>query len=367
MLRPAGVGRIALGGPRRMARHQRGEETLKASELDLSKVLEFQPALGKILLGNDRMLLFRQDAFASLRKLLYEQLGETMARAMLMQFGHRCGAGDHESISSQYPWDTELDELAAGPMMHNWEGIVSVEVSTIDFDRQTGRFHLMARWRNSYEADVHVRTFGPSSSPVCHSLTGYASGWCSSFLGAPALAIEHACAGMGAPECRVEIRTPDAWGPEADPWKQSLAATNYSIARELEDKLMTIERQRAAISALSTPIIKVWDGVLALPLIGVMDSARAAQVTEALLEAVVQSGSRYILLDLTGIDVVDTTTANHFVKIIRAVALLGAKLIVTGIAPPVAKTVVGMGVDLDRVQTLATLEDGLKACILQMS
>ncbi|KYF85363.1 hypothetical protein BE20_33745 [Sorangium cellulosum] len=138
------------------------------------------------------------------------------------------------------------------------------------------------------------------------------------------------------------------------------------MARELEEKLMTIERQKAAISALSAPIIKIWEGVLALPLVGVMDSTRAARVTEALLEAVVQSGSRYILLDLTGIDAVDTATANHFVKIIRAVSLLGARLIITGIAPAVAQTVVGLGVNLDQVQTLATLKDGLKACIQQM-
>ncbi|WP_437997367.1 XylR N-terminal domain-containing protein [Sorangium sp. So ce185] len=349
-----------------MDHRPRGEEILKVNEFDLSKVLEFHPAMGKILLGSDRMLIFRQDAFAHLRKLLYSQLGEAMARALLTQFGYRCGAGDHESMSTRYSWDTELDQLAAGPVMHTWEGIVHVEPTKIDFDRKAGRFHMTVLWRHSYEAEVHVREFGLSTGPVCHSLAGYASGWSSAFFGAPLIAIEHACAGMGAPECRVEIRSPEAWGPEATPWKESLAATSYSIARELEEKLMTIERQKAAISALSAPIIKVWEGVLALPLVGVMDSTRAARVTEALLEAVVQSGSRYILLDLTGIDAVDTATANHFVKIIRAVSLLGARLIITGIAPAVAQTVVGLGVNLDQVQTLATLKDGLKTCIQQM-
>lgn len=79
-----------------------------------------------------------------------------------------------------------------------------------------------------------------------------------------------------------------------------------------------------------------------------------------------QTGSRFILLDLTGLDAIDTATADHFVKIIRAVSLLGAQIILTGITAPVAQTMVGLGVDLSEVQTLATLQDGLKTCIRQM-
>lgn len=336
---------------------------MKIADFDLKSMLDFQPSTGKLLIGVDRMLLFRQDAFASLRKLLYEQLGEALSRALLMQFGHRCGRGDHHSLTTRYSWDTELDEMSAGPVMHTWEGIVHVEPTMLQFDRAKGQFQMTGIWRNSYEAEVHRGAFGPAQVPVCHSLTGYASGWCSAFMRTPLLAIETMCAGKGDPHCQFEIRRLDAWGPEADMWRESLAATGYSIARELEDKLATIERQREAISQLSSPIIQVWQGVLTVPIIGTIDAVRAAHLLENLLAAVLRARARYAILDLTGVDVVDTSAADHFVKILRAVELLGAQCIITGIKVVVAQTMVALGVDLSGVTTMANLEDALQSCL----
>ena len=336
---------------------------MRIADFDLKSMLEFQPGTGKLLLGSDRMLLFRQDAFASLRKLLHEQLGEALARALLMQFGYRCGAGDHRALSAAYTWDTELDEMSAGPVMHTWEGLVHVEPTMLDFDRKTSRFHMTGIWRNSYEAEVHLKELGRAERPVCHSLTGYASGWCTSFLGAPLLAIETMCMGTGAPECRFEIRRPDAWGPEADTWRGSLHATDYSISRELEEKLAEIERQRTAIAALSTPILQVWEGVLALPVIGAVDAARAAQIMDDLLGAVSRAGARYAILDLTGVASIDTHTAHHLLKIVRAIELLGAQSIITGLTPEVAQILVKLGVDTAGVRTLGTLQSALLECM----
>lgn len=336
---------------------------MKISDFDLKSMLDFQPGTGKLLLGGDRMLLFRQDAFAALRKLLYEQLGEQLARALLMQFGYRCGHGDHHALTTRYTWDTELDEMSAGPVMHTWEGIVHVEPTMLEFDKAKGTFHMTGIWRNSYEAEVHRQSFGGASRPVCHSLTGYASGWCSAFFGKPLLAIETMCAGVGDPHCQFEIRRPEAWGPEADMWRESLAATDYSISRELEDKLLTIERQREAISQLSSPIIQVWEGVLTVPVIGIIDAVRAAHLLENLLDAVLRTRARYAILDLTGVDIVDTSAADHFFKILRAVELLGARCLITGIKANVAQTMVSLGVDMSRVTTMATLEDALQFCL----
>lgn len=336
---------------------------MKVSELDLASLLEFQPSTGRLLLDGERMLLFRLDAFATLRKLLYEQLGESLARAVLMQFGHRSGQCDYQALRSRYTWDTEYDEMTAGPMMHMWEGLVHVERTKIEVDRVHRRFHVMGIWRNSYEVAAHRAAFGLASSPVCHSLAGYASGWCSGFFGAPVLAIERKCGGTGEPHCEFEIRPVEAWGPEADRWRESLAATDYSISRELEEKLATIERQRVAISRLSSPIIQVWEGVLTAPTIGALDAARAALVLEALLAAVQQRRARYAILDLTGVDFADTTAADHIVTIVRAVELLGARCVLSGITPAVARAMVDLGVDLGRVITTATLEDALQGCL----
>jgi anti-anti-sigma regulatory factor len=336
---------------------------MKITDFDLKSMLDFQPSAGKLLLGGDRMLLFRQDAFASLRKLLFEQLGEQLSRALLMQFGYRCGHGDHHALTTRFSWDTDLDEMSAGPVMHTWEGIVHVEPTMLVFDKAKGEFHMTGIWRNSYEAEVHIHEFGISEVPVCHSLTGYASGWCTAFLGKPLLAIETMCAGKGDPHCQFEIRVPEAWGSEAEMWRSSLVATDYSISRELVDKLSTIERQRVAISQLSSPIIQVWEGVLTIPIVGQIDPGRAALLLEDLLSAVLRTRARYAILDLTGVDVVDTSAVDHFFKILGAVELLGARCIMTGIKPAVAQTMISLGIDMNRMTTMATLEDALQSCL----
>jgi anti-anti-sigma regulatory factor/PAS domain-containing protein len=133
----------------------------------------------------------------------------------------------------------------------------------------------------------------------------------------------------------------------------------HKAKTELEAKLALIERQQEVIRNLETPIIQVWDHVVTLPMVGVVDSRRAARVMDDLLSSISRSQARFAILDLTGVDVVDTSTASHMLSIISAVRLLGAEGIITGIRPNVAQTVVSLGVDLSRVITLATLRDGL--------
>ncbi|WP_438005446.1 PAS domain-containing protein [Sorangium sp. So ce321] len=132
---------------------------------------------------------------------------------------------------------------------------------------------------------------------------------------------------------------------------------------ELGERLALIERQQQVIRQLSTPILQVWRGVLALPMIGVVDSARTAEVMDSLLQAVVRTQARYALLHLTGVEAVDTKTASYLVDLVRAIRLLGAEGIITGIRPSVAQTVVSLGLDLAEVTTLSDLQAGLKHCI----
>jgi rsbT co-antagonist protein RsbR len=139
------------------------------------------------------------------------------------------------------------------------------------------------------------------------------------------------------------------------------ALAKHEVAnRELEAKLETIERQQAAIRELSTPIIEVWAGVLCLPVVGIVDSQRSAEMTETLLEMIVVKQARTAIVDITGIDVMDTKTADHFIKMAKAVRLLGADCILSGINPGIAQTLTHIGVDLTGVKTMRNLRDALQ-------
>ncbi|MBZ5713923.1 STAS domain-containing protein [Nannocystis pusilla] len=135
--------------------------------------------------------------------------------------------------------------------------------------------------------------------------------------------------------------------------------------QRLLEKLDLIARQEDAIRALATPIIEVWDGVLTLPLVGVIDSQRAADMMGRLLEAILQKKAGYTIIDLTGVELIDTSTAEHLLRLVLAAEMLGARCIITGIRPAIAQTMVSIGVELSRLTVLATLRDGLTYCIDQ--
>ncbi len=144
--------------------------------------------------------------------------------------------------------------------------------------------------------------------------------------------------------------------------EQQAAAKQQALA-DLDQKLEIIERQRSAIQELSTPVLQLWDNVLAMPVIGVVDTRRSADIMERLLSEITANQSRYVILDITGVEVVDTKTADHFVKVIKAAELLGTNCILTGIRPAVAQTLVEIGVDLSSITTLRNLKEGLKECL----
>jgi rsbT co-antagonist protein RsbR len=122
----------------------------------------------------------------------------------------------------------------------------------------------------------------------------------------------------------------------------------------------TIAQQRATISELQTPVIQVWEGILALPIVGTVDTARAQDMTEALLERIVATGSEIVLLDITGVPVVDTAVARHLLETVAAARLLGADVLIVGLSSRTAMTLVQLGIDLSHVTTRATLARGLE-------
>jgi rsbT co-antagonist protein RsbR len=118
-----------------------------------------------------------------------------------------------------------------------------------------------------------------------------------------------------------------------------------------------ILRQQEEMLELSTPVVKLWDGILALPMIGTLDSARTQIVMEALLQRIVETGANVAIIDITGVPTVDTLVAQHLIKTITAARLMGADCIISGIRPQIASTIVHLGVDLSDVVTKATLAD----------
>jgi rsbT co-antagonist protein RsbR len=132
-----------------------------------------------------------------------------------------------------------------------------------------------------------------------------------------------------------------------------------AFRRELEEKLVIVEKQRMAIRELSTPVIELWEGVLCLPVVGVMDTARSTEMTNALLQTVTEKKVRYAIIDITGIEVMDTRTVDHFMRMARSIKLLGAQCALTGISPHIAQTVVHMGLDLTDIVTHRSLLDAL--------
>lgn len=120
-----------------------------------------------------------------------------------------------------------------------------------------------------------------------------------------------------------------------------------------------ILRQTDEISEISTPVIRVWDGILALPIIGTLDSARTQVVMESLLTEIVESGSSVAILDISGVPTVDSLVAQHLLKTVSATRLMGAECIISGIRPEIAQTIVHLGIDLSGIVTKATLASAL--------
>lgn len=132
-------------------------------------------------------------------------------------------------------------------------------------------------------------------------------------------------------------------------------------ARQLAERLAVIERQRVALADLSTPLIEVGSGTLALPVVGAVDAERARMMGERLLQRVSELRVRQVMIDLTGMAASDAATVDNLIRMARAVQLMGARCMLTGISPALAQTLVELGLDLRHLETRRTLQDGLLA------
>jgi rsbT co-antagonist protein RsbR len=136
--------------------------------------------------------------------------------------------------------------------------------------------------------------------------------------------------------------------------------TTESFQKTREEVIL---RQQKELLELSTPVVRLWENILALPLIGTLDSARTQVVMQNLLEAIVQTRSDYAIIDITGVPVVDTLVAQHLLKTVAAARLMGADCLISGIRPQIAQTIIHLGVDLSEVTTKATLADAFDVAL----
>jgi rsbT co-antagonist protein RsbR len=156
----------------------------------------------------------------------------------------------------------------------------------------------------------------------------------------------------------------------AELFEQALLATELidelamiTIDAYQQSREEVVRRQQEELLELSTPVVALWDGILALPLIGTLDSSRTNVVMESLLQAIVDSGASIAIIDITGVPTVDTLVAQHLLKTVAAARLMGADCIISGIRPQIAQTIVHLGVDLSAVSTRATLADAFRLAL----
>ena len=197
---------------------------MKATDFDLSQQLVFNPDKGLTSFKDSRIVLFDANAIGLLRQNLIDDLGMEKAREFFLKFSFQHGYSDFMQMKINYEFDSEMELLASGPVIHTWEGLVKAVPSEIRYDRTTGEFFFTGNWYNSYEAEQHLSFNEPAHEPVCWSLAGYASGWCSAFFGQKLIAMEPVCKGKGDEHCGWKIQPPEVWGDEAKAFAAAFAS-----------------------------------------------------------------------------------------------------------------------------------------------
>ncbi len=223
---------------------------MKATDLDLRELLQFEPNGGIIRFASQRALLLDAVALGLLRRELIETLGLPAARAVLTRFGYAHGWRTADTLRDAFPWDSEEDWRKAGGWLHSLQGLVRVQPGsheTLPGPRPIGD----AIWHDSYEAEQHLLHFGRSEEPVCWTLSGFASGYLSRAYDREIYALEDRCRGKGDAVCHLVGRTAEEWGDDLAPHrafyqKACLDEALSQITRELEGverKLRTRRRE----------------------------------------------------------------------------------------------------------------------------
>jgi DNA-binding NtrC family response regulator len=220
---------------------------MKSGELKLLELLKADEESGVIRFKHRRMLIFDADAMGLLRKELVDRLGLERARRILTRFGYACGYRDALTSKELFDRQSDDDWWAAGPRLHQLEGIVQVRMLRSHLDRRRGVLEAKAEWLHSYEAEQHLKHIGPSDSPVCWTLTGYASGHATAVFGGEVCAFETECVGKGDARCLVEACAATSL---SDQMRALLEHHRpYNFEAEFQDLLSALERRGKELAA----------------------------------------------------------------------------------------------------------------------
>lgn len=337
--------------------------------------------------GHPTVCMWIETTMAGLMVSMQKMVGTERLNLMLRAGGRDSVAGDlqHIILPATHPEE-------ALRLLGRWTNLVGLggwEVVEFDRAKREARFRVKpTNWETVYQKEIGV-CWGASS------LAGKFDAYCSTIFGTPCWAEQVTFAARGDKYDEFVVKPSqrtleddlnvliDAGKATSEDLSVALAELKREIherklaesrledeiqqRRKVEEehraKLALIERQESAIRAMSTPILQIWEGVLTMPIIGLVDSMRAAQMMESLLERISQSRAQYAILDLTGVDVIDTSAANHLLKLVRAASLLGSRCLLSGISPAMASTIVGIGLDLTEIATFSTLEAALRHAI----
>jgi rsbT co-antagonist protein RsbR len=252
-----------------------------------------------------------------------------------------------------------LKDLAA-----NAAGGAKSRIGIEELEKQAGQFlQLLAAATESRQAgiaavaqDKPLREFLESLSRA-RAQQGYSSAETATFIFSFKRVLFQALRAESGTDS--EALTNQIW--EATELLDTLGLHTVATFQRAREEL--ILRQQEEMLELSTPVVKLWDGILALPMIGTLDSARTQVVMESLLQKIVETGSEIAIIDITGVPTVDTLVAQHLLKTVTALRLMGAECIISGIRPQIAQTIVHLGVDLQGVVTKANLADALAVAL----
>jgi rsbT co-antagonist protein RsbR len=137
----------------------------------------------------------------------------------------------------------------------------------------------------------------------------------------------------------------------------------FKVVKFASDITQVVEARSLALLEMSTPVTKIWDGVLFAPIVGIVDSKRSYDIMNKALSSIVDHRARTLMLDIGGVAMVDTAVANHLIKIAKAAVLMGCKTIISGISPAIAQTITELGIDLGSIQTTSTIESALREAV----
>ena len=233
---------------------------MRARDLDLKELLQFDPEGGILRFANERVLLLDAVALGLLRRELIETLGQAGARAVLTRFGYAHGWRTAENLRSALPWDSDDDWRHAGGRLHTLQGLVRVE-SPGPRPPQAGPKPLGdSVWHDSYEAEQHLLQLGPSEEPVCWTLTGFASGYLSRAYEREVYCIEERCRGKGDVCCRVVGRPLSEWGDAITPHlayyeKACLDAALSHVTSELKRVERRLRARRQEVRVNERPVV----------------------------------------------------------------------------------------------------------------